>query len=398
MSSSNSRTHDEVKQALMIVKAKLDAKLKRTAPTTPLLRLIDSVHFNVIMSMILVGNSVYIAIENFARKESNYKLAVWTVMEVVFSTMFLIEFMIKLLALKCSYFYDAWNLFDFSILCLSLFGIVVEFVIASESDADVHKEARIFRLNRVFRVLRIFRTVRLFRFFNTLRAKLLHKDFSLQLAEHVRTITACRAFIIAHCKAQSQLAVYFGDKGKIRSGAEARCILESQTEVYKAIMLAVEEAVEIDDETLLGMRLLRDNVKLTGKLAEFVHAAHKAGVVNAREAETMVHPLQNHVRIFNLQMQQTIQVGKAIDADVLRKASIDMKAFAEMSTCEQSVTPDAADYVAMSEFRECPGDDAEMVAGIAARATGCFHYRRWTQRGPRCKRGCLDTCAKCGSC
>mmetsp|Transcript_125543 Transcript_125543/g.198962 ORF Transcript_125543/g.198962 Transcript_125543/m.198962 type:complete len:810 (-) Transcript_125543:73-2502(-) len=303
--------HARINDALVQLQKNFSEKLQKHKPGPFLVRFTESSEFNILMCMILIGNSIFILIEQIHRDDS-YTDPSWLIVEIIFTTLFLIEFIIKFAAVKCDYFMDAWNIFDFGILCLSVFGVIIEIAAVNQkTGAEVHKEARIFRLNRVFRILRIFRTFRLFKFFLVLRAKLLHKDFSLRLAEHLRTITACRAFIHAHIQSQIQMTVFFGEKGKITSCEEARCILESQTEIYKVIVLAVQEAYDVEEETIVGMRLLRDNIKVTGKLSEFVNAAKTAGVITAREADTISHPLHEHVRIFNLQMSRAVGQGEA---------------------------------------------------------------------------------------
>merc|ERR1719440_2274086 len=109
---------------------------------------------------------------------------------------------------------SAWNLFDFVLLLLSVFGIVMEFVASGADDGNnASKEARIFRLNRLFRVLRILRLFRLFKFWAVLKAKFRNEDISFQLAEHLTSITICRAFVRAHTEAQKLLVRYFGEGG-----------------------------------------------------------------------------------------------------------------------------------------------------------------------------------------
>jgi len=284
-------------------------KRDKNAPPTPLLRFIDSAAFNVSMSAILILNAIFIFIEQTKRDTENYHHKAWLWCEIAFTGIFIAEFMVKLVALRCAYFCDSWNLFDFIILDLSLVSLVMEFL-ASGPDQDVSNEARIFRLNRLFRVLRILRLFRLFKFFLILRTKFTKEDISLQLAEHLRTITACRAFIKAHVASQLRMAELFGHAGKFTSAEEVRCILESQTEIYRAIAVAVKEASEIETSTLVAMRLLRDSIGITNKLSTFVYSAHEAGVITAREADTLAHPLQDHVRLLHTQISQAIQSGQ----------------------------------------------------------------------------------------
>jgi len=152
---------------------------------------------------------------------------------------FWLEFFVKFIALKITYFCDGWNMFDFFLLLLSVFGLVMEFATAGlDSGNDASNEARLFRLNRLFRVLRVLRLFRLFKFFLVLKAKFQNETISFQLAERMKSITILRAFARAHANSQLELVRYFGNNGKPESVEQMRCILGSQTEVYRALVVA----------------------------------------------------------------------------------------------------------------------------------------------------------------
>jgi ABC-type multidrug transport system fused ATPase/permease subunit len=214
---------------------------------------------------------------------------------------------LKLIGLKCLYFLDSWNIFDFLLLLLSLFGIIMEFVASGADDGNnVSKEARLFRLNRMFRILRVLRLFRLFKIFALLKARLQREDISFQLAEHLKTISLCRAFAKAHINSQAQMILYLGENGSFSNAEQARCILESQTEVYKALAMASVEADGVDVSVHFFRKLLRESIKSVGKLSKFVDQAHSRGVISGREAETIMHSFDDHVRTFYKHMQKTV--------------------------------------------------------------------------------------------
>jgi len=290
---------------------------KKNYPETKLMAIINGVRSSITISTVLILNALFILIELTRRNDDNYGHAAWLYIEIVFMMFFTLEFVIKLFAWRLGYFRDGWNWFDFIIVGLSWFGLAMELSAYDESGGtNVSKEARIFRLNKVFRVLRILRLVRLMRFFKALALKLQSKDISISLGEHMRTITAFRAFVQAHCQSQVRLAALFADDGKVRTVEEARCILESQTQIYKALHVAAAEADNVEAQSVVFMRMLRDNIKLTRKLSDFVVGAHESGVITMREAETIAHPLQDHVRIFQEGIQRTVRGSLTSVSDI----------------------------------------------------------------------------------
>merc|ERR1712176_1157566 len=113
---------------------------------------------------------------------------------------------------------------------------------------------------------------------------------SLELAEHLQSITVLRAFVRAHVAAQVQLVNFVGHDGQINTCELARTILESNMEIYKAITLAAREAIGVERSILSGMRLMRANINATLDLSNFIMKANHAGVINSREAEFVLHP------------------------------------------------------------------------------------------------------------
>lgn len=136
-------------------------------------------------------------------------------------------------------------------------------------------------------------------------AKMKSDEISLVLEEHVRTITITRAFINAHLRSQKDLLKYFGNAGQPSCVECARVLLESQEEVYKAYAIAAGAANSVDEPTLLSMTLFRDNIATTSRLSSFVLEALKKGCISDREAETITHALDNHIRFFCVEMKRT---------------------------------------------------------------------------------------------
>jgi hypothetical protein len=69
-----------------------------------------------------------------------------------FMITFTIEAIIKLIALRCKYFNNGWNCFDFTVVIGSLAAVIFSFV---KTDSDIAMQATTVRILRVLRVLRI---------------------------------------------------------------------------------------------------------------------------------------------------------------------------------------------------------------------------------------------------
>jgi len=97
------------------------------------------------------------------------------------------------------------------------------------------------------------------------------------------------------------------------------------------------------------MKILRENIKTTAKLTNFVLEAHNRGCISSREAETITHSLNDHVRIFSTEMKKTC-AGRSLSFDVSEVVSED-------TWGEVAATKDG---VASSSNGAVLGDDVEV--------------------------------------
>ena len=93
----------------------------------------------------------------------NYFLGI---VNYIFTTVFAIEAMLKLIAFGRHYWKNSWNVFDFAVVCSSFFDIAMEFL--GGSSMGFLRVAP--QLARVFRVLRVSRLFRLAKQFEGLQA------------------------------------------------------------------------------------------------------------------------------------------------------------------------------------------------------------------------------------
>jgi len=126
-------------------------------------------------------------------------------------------------------------------------------------------------------------------------------------AFRVRFLSACTSFLQAHTRSQRELVKHFGADGCVHSSEEARCLLDSQTEVYVAIVMACNMAKLVDAAALEALFVLKESNHIAGELSKIVHSAHDSGVLGVRETESLLHPMKEHIAGINRQLNWTLQ-------------------------------------------------------------------------------------------
>lgn len=270
-------------------------------PESRLGKMVYSTAFQCLMSFLILANGLYIAIEEDKRNASNDDHDAWVFIEVFFTTVFFLEFVLKICYLGYYYFFDAWNNFDFVLVILGFVGLAIEFVASSDDDmksnTQVSSEARIVRLARVFRVFRLLRLFRLVRLFMILKAKLNREEVSFECAEHMQKMTMLMSLARAHLMAQKEFMIFFcGLEEQITCVEVARCLLQSQAFVYMAMFLSVRQMRGLDRHMLQQVNNCRESKELTEELEHFVMAGYNSGVLGGKEADAILTPLRHHIR------------------------------------------------------------------------------------------------------
>ncbi|XP_065060331.1 sodium channel protein 1 brain-like isoform X2 [Rhopilema esculentum] len=106
-----------------------------------------------------------------------------------FTVLFVLEAVLKILALQAQYFRSAWNVFDFIVLVLSIAGIVLEFL-----NVNLMVTPNVLR---VMRVLRIGRLLRYFKAAKGIRRQLVALVISLPALFNIGTLLFLTLFIYA---------------------------------------------------------------------------------------------------------------------------------------------------------------------------------------------------------
>ncbi|XP_061760081.1 voltage-dependent L-type calcium channel subunit alpha-1D [Nerophis ophidion] len=122
-------------------------------------RIINSSQFEYVMFVLILGNTLTLAIQHY--EQSKYFTSVMDILNMIFTVVFTIEMVIKLLALRVHhYFIDPWNSFD----ALIVVGSVLDIAVSEFSGGGGHGEGKgesgkvsitFFRLFRVLRLVKL---------------------------------------------------------------------------------------------------------------------------------------------------------------------------------------------------------------------------------------------------
>jgi len=248
------------------------------------------------------------------------------VIESLFTFTFVAEAIVKLTALRCGYFVDSWNIFDFILALCGVLGCAADYA-ASDFAANTATggQSRLIRMTRVLKVARLLRLFRLFKMVAVLLAKLDKHEFSVANGEHFKKFTSLTSFVKAHMHAQRDMmdilcpawrgggtrkgdddcsddepdcvpSAEQGKTGPIMPIEMANCILESQAAVYMATALSARAVNQMNcKDTLEHITQVRQSQDIVEELEEMVLDAQNKGVISGRDAEAITHPLHHHI-------------------------------------------------------------------------------------------------------
>lgn len=299
-SSYNSDDLEDEGDASKMTRKKSNKGIKRKSTS---LRIVQSAYFNFGITTVILANTIHICIAE-ARGDGDPVVA--HVIEGVFSFIYIIEFLLKVAAKKQLYFKEARTLFEFTLVIFSILGIILSVANNVRNASD--SEARFVRIIRIFRTLRFLRMVRLFH-----SGLGLDKDVKPETRKHLHRILTLTCFSHAHLHAQTSLVHYFGVNGKIDDPEEqeiARCILQSQLTVYRAIALTAKAETSLDAALIRELEFWEMKKNIVENLTSFITNANRDGAINVREAESILHPLHHEVSVC-LRALNDYTLGKA---------------------------------------------------------------------------------------
>ncbi|XP_046574320.1 sodium channel protein 1 brain-like [Haliotis rubra] len=118
--------------------------------------------FELSIVLIIFLNMIVMGIEHY--NQSDAVSQVLDIMNIIFTTVFTLEAMVKLIGLRWHYFRQAWNVFDFIIVILSILDITVSQlqsgVVLDDLLSDVFVTPTLLRVVRIFRIGRVLRLIK----------------------------------------------------------------------------------------------------------------------------------------------------------------------------------------------------------------------------------------------
>lgn len=128
--------------------------------------MVESPLFNLFVFLAILANTIFMAMDRYPIPED--EIIVIERANLVFYFIFLLEMMLKLIAMGCvGYLSRAFNIFDGTIVILSTIELVVTFSLESDN-----YESGAFTVFRSFRLLRIFKIARSWTSFQELLTKI----------------------------------------------------------------------------------------------------------------------------------------------------------------------------------------------------------------------------------
>ncbi|XP_048254003.1 sodium channel protein 1 brain-like isoform X4 [Haliotis rufescens] len=118
--------------------------------------------FELAIVLIIFLNMIVMGIEHY--NQSDAVSQVLDIMNIIFTTVFTLEALVKLVGLRWHYFRQAWNVFDFIIVILSILDITVSQlqsgVVLDDLLSDVFVTPTLLRVVRIFRIGRVLRLIK----------------------------------------------------------------------------------------------------------------------------------------------------------------------------------------------------------------------------------------------
>jgi len=265
-------------------------------------KLVHSTAFSATIAVAIIANTIITTIEQETRL-GNDNSSGWLVVEIIFTLVFLVESVMKLIDEKLTYFQSAWNLFDFFLVVFGLVGCSFSIMVAglndrSEGNDVPSSEANLIRTAQVFRMMRLVRVFRLYRYWMKLQMLFSRKLVSLEVAEHMVKASVLNSFVRAHMHAQTKLVKFFGKGDQVDSVEVARCLLQSKLSVYKAMRLADYEEKKLGSSLTEDLKIALECRDFAECCVDFLLNAQRGGILTPHEAESMLHPLYNDIGKF----------------------------------------------------------------------------------------------------
>lgn len=306
--------------------------MKSAIITDRLQLLAQSFDFNLLAILLVMVNSIFLWLQVPQVDPTTGGLQMlWVVWTMIFSSVFILECTIRMLAFRSHFFKSGWHVMDFLFVLLSAVVLILDILTLRGYQVPflaVIWQFQALRSVHVFRLLPLLEQVNLERYAHRFRAWAKGREVSSDLLVRLQTVGLLLALSEAHCAAQEALLLFGGNGGK-PSCEVARCILESRTIVLEAMTLASEEGKTLAPEILSEMHSLRLCKQSLDHMLGFLKAAHQGGFLTMKEAETLMGPL--HRRLQGLVREELDNEAGLLHAEVIQNPESELIHLATMS-------------------------------------------------------------------
>lgn len=133
----------------------MSIKIKNARDCTK--KFIGNVYFENFITIAICLNTVVMAMNHFNMNKQFEDIL--TIFNTCFMVIFTLEAILKLHAMRCDYFYDKWNIFDFFIVVTTLLFLVLTALDFVEDLASLSMVLRILRIGRLLRLIKRAKTL-----------------------------------------------------------------------------------------------------------------------------------------------------------------------------------------------------------------------------------------------
>lgn len=116
-----------------------------------MIKLVNNPAFDSLIMVCILLNTLVLAVVWYDMSQATED--VLGVLNYIFMIIFTLECVFKLIALKCAYFKDGWNIFDFVVVVGTALVLIISFIPAI--GLNLGMQATLVRILRILRVLRI---------------------------------------------------------------------------------------------------------------------------------------------------------------------------------------------------------------------------------------------------
>ncbi|XP_022106176.1 sodium channel protein 1 brain-like [Acanthaster planci] len=121
-------------------------------------KLTSNTKFEMFIVFVILCNMITMSVDHY--KQSQEVTRILDALNIVFTSIFTLEMILKLIGLRLHYFRVPWNIFDFIVVTLSILGIILSDILTDLINPTLLRVLRLFRIGRVLRLVKAAKGIR----------------------------------------------------------------------------------------------------------------------------------------------------------------------------------------------------------------------------------------------